>query len=198
MALNLFTFWEKIYAYPFCRMYFQKPMKAFKLSLWIFLGIACLALLLQQGQTTIENEVLIQKPRAQVFEYVSTPAYWPRWHPSSLGVTGTTDHSLEPGEKVREEFEVAGRKGSVEWTVVEKNAPSLWSIEGEIAGGRGSGGTITYRLEEVGGATRFVRTFSYHIPGFFYKIVNRLYYKGRVKKESRQAVEALKKVLEAS
>jgi uncharacterized protein YndB with AHSA1/START domain len=76
------------------------------------------------------KSIQIQTPIEEVFEYVTTPGNWPAWHPSSLGVDGATDHSLEPGEQVTEEYRVAGRRGRVVWTVRERKAPRTWVIDG--------------------------------------------------------------------
>ncbi|HYM70852.1 MAG TPA: SRPBCC family protein [bacterium] len=62
--------------------------------------------------TRIETTVLIQAPIERVFEFVTTPGHWPLWHPSSLGISGATDHSLAVGERTVEEFLVAGRRGA--------------------------------------------------------------------------------------
>jgi uncharacterized protein YndB with AHSA1/START domain len=85
--------------------------------------------------TRIRSGTRIRRPAEQVFDYVTTPANWPRWHPSSLAVSDGADHSLEPGEQVTEEFRVAGRRGSVVWTVRERTPPRRWVIEGQVAGG---------------------------------------------------------------
>ena len=63
--------------------------------------------------TRIYTTAQIHTPADRVFDYVTTPGNWPVWHPSSLGVGGATDHSLEPDEQVTEEFQVAGRRGRV-------------------------------------------------------------------------------------
>ena len=65
--------------------------------------------------TRLYTTIQIQAPTERVFDYVTTPGNWPVWHPSSLGVSGATDHSLEPGERVTEGFLVAGRRGRVVW-----------------------------------------------------------------------------------
>jgi len=50
-----------------------------------------------QPDTRIANEIVIARPPQQVYDYVTTPANWPRWHPSSLAVRGATDHPLVLG-----------------------------------------------------------------------------------------------------
>src|SRR5687768_15658043 len=95
--------------------------------------------------TRIYTTIHIERPVEQVFEFVTTPANWPQWHPSSLGVSAGADHSLQVGERVVEEFLVAGRRGRVIWTVKEREEPRRWVIGGEIVG-RNNGGVISYQL----------------------------------------------------
>jgi uncharacterized protein YndB with AHSA1/START domain len=106
----------------------------------------------------------ISRPVEEVFDYVTSPGNWPRWHPSSLAVSGATDHSPRVGEQVTEEFLVAGRHGTVVWTVRESLPPLRWRIDGEIVGA-GSGGTVTYALAPMPSGTRFWREFAYDLPG---------------------------------
>src|SRR5262249_3916184 len=73
----------------------------------------------RSAMTTVVTAAAIERPPAVVFDFVTTPAHWLEWHPSSLGLDGATDHSLQVGEAVTEAFRVAGRKGSVTWRVVE-------------------------------------------------------------------------------
>src|SRR5262249_24724679 len=112
----------------------------------------------KQTMHRVYTSATIARPITHVFEYVSTPGKWPEWHPSSLGVTGAADHSLEVGEQCTESFLVAGRRGQVVWTVRERVAPSRWVIEGVVQKS-GGGGTITYTLAPVEGGTSFEREF---------------------------------------
>lgn len=146
-------------------------------------------------ETRIRDEIIINRPVEAVFDYVTTPGNWPRWHPSSLSVTGSTDCSLEVGEQVTEEYQVAGRQGTVVWTVTEREHPRRWVIEGQIVG-RGAGGTVAYTLAPANGATRFVREFSYPTPGLWFQLLNRLLVRRRIAAESTTAVRRLKEVLE--
>src|SRR5438270_11932576 len=103
----------------------------------------------------IVTTVHIERPVEQVFDFLTTPANWPRWHPSSLGVGGAADHSLEPGEQVTEEFQVAGLRGTAVWTARERQAPRRWVIDG--VADNGNRATITYTLAGQGGGTDFER-----------------------------------------
>jgi uncharacterized protein YndB with AHSA1/START domain len=130
----------------------------------------------------------------RVFEYVTTPGNWPEWHPSSLGVSGATDHSLEPGEKVTEEFLVAERRGRVVWTVREREASRRWVIDGKVEGG--GGGTITYAMTPNADGTTFERDFVYSMPSRLLALLDRLVLRPRVEAESAEALRRLKEALE--
>jgi uncharacterized protein YndB with AHSA1/START domain len=150
-----------------------------------------------QADTRIVSEIIIGRPPQQVYGYVTTPANWPRWHPSSLAVRGATDHSLALGESVVEDFIVAGRRGTVTWTVVARDAPVRWSIEGKNTDSRG-GGSVTYTLRPEGGGTRFERVLTYHMPNLLAAILDNFGVRERVAAESAEAVARLKAVLEKS
>ncbi|MEM5388382.1 SRPBCC family protein [Paraburkholderia phymatum] len=150
--------------------------------------------------TRIVTVERIARPNTAVFDYVTTPAYWPAWHPSSLSVTGATDHSLVVGEQTTEEFRVAGRRGRVVWTVVERNRPEKWTIDGKIEGR--PAGTVSYSMTPdangTGGAngTRFERTFIYRSPTLWFALLNEVLLRAKIQAESDEAVERLKNVLE--
>ena len=137
----------------------------------------------------------IRRPIEQVFDYVTTPGNWPKWHPSSLKVTGATDHSLGVGEQVTEDFMVARRRGRVVWTVREREAPRRWLIQAKVEGG--GGGTVGYTLTQEGDATIFEREFIYRTPGLLFKLLDWLIMRRRIKGESAQALSNLKRLLEA-
>ncbi|MFM0324347.1 SRPBCC family protein [Caballeronia glebae] len=145
--------------------------------------------------TRIISIVEIQRAPSAVFEFVTTPAYWPAWHPSSLSVEGTTDHPLEVGEQVAEEFRVAGRRGRVVWTVSVKTYPVRWSIDGVIDGR--AAGTVTYTLASQTNGTRFVREFTYRAPSLWFALLNWIVLKRTIQSESDEAVMRLKRLLES-
>ena len=143
---------------------------------------------------TIVTDAVIRRPVAEVYDYVTTPAHWLVWHPSSLGLHGATDHSLQVGEEVTEDFRVAGRRGSVTWKVIERHAPQRWAIRGLVAtGGRG---TITYTLAPAAEGTAFRREFVYAMPNRVTELLDRLFVRRRIEKESVEAVRRLKHALE--
>lgn len=139
----------------------------------------------------IYTTIQIPRPVEEVFNYVTAPQSWPQWHPSSIGVSGATDHSLEVGEQVVEEFIVAGRQGKATWTVKERVFPRRWVIDGLINGSR-NGGVVTYRLTPRSGGTFFEREFVYPTRGFLFTMLDLLVIKRRVKAESKLALKQLR------
>jgi uncharacterized protein YndB with AHSA1/START domain len=144
--------------------------------------------------TSIVTVLPIARPREAVFDYVTTPVHWPAWHPSSLSVTGAIDHPLGLGEQTTEEFRVAGRRGHVVWTVVERKRPEKWTIDGVIAGR--PAGTVSYALTPDADGTQFERTFTYRSPTLWFALLNAVLLRAKIQAESDEAVERLKDVLE--
>ena len=146
--------------------------------------------------TRIRSSVEIARDPDLVFDYVTTPANWPKWHPSSLGVSGAVDHPLDLGEQVTEDSLVAGRRGQAVWTVVEREAPERWVIAGEVNGR--PAGAIIYTVTAAGAGTRFDRELVYASPNLLFAVLNRISIHARIERESAEAVLRLKQILESS
>jgi uncharacterized protein YndB with AHSA1/START domain len=144
--------------------------------------------------TRIRSEATIGRPPSDVFDYVTTPANWPQWHPSSVAVTGDAGHPLDVGERCTEEFVVAGRHGVTEWTVVERVRPERWKIEAHPA--NGGHATITYQLGPDASGTHFSRTLLYELPNAMLALLDILILRRRIKRESATALTNLRRVLE--
>jgi uncharacterized protein YndB with AHSA1/START domain len=145
--------------------------------------------------TRIFTETHLNKPIADVFDYVTTAGNWPAWHPSSLGVSGATNHSALIGEQITERFLVAGRRGEAVWMVRERQSPTRWIIEGQTSSG--GGGTITYTLTPTKGGTHFAREFVYFFHNPLFRLLDGLLVRPRIQAESAEALRRLKQVLEA-
>jgi uncharacterized protein YndB with AHSA1/START domain len=110
----------------------------------------------------VRSTIHIDRPVEQVFTFVTTPGNWPLWHPASRKVMGTTDHSLNPGAQVTEEFQMFGRQMSIVWTVRERVFPRRWVIDGvETSGARS---TIAYTMNPEGSGTAYVRELTLTTP----------------------------------
>ena len=158
-------------------------------------AVAALFAPIDAGTTWIVDEIAIGEPPATVYAYVTTPANWPKWHPSSRAVHGDAGHPLTVGESVVEDFVVAGQRGTVTWRVVERDSPARWKIAGTIDGREA--GTVSYELAAADGGTRFVRTFVYRRPSLFFALADRFVLRQRIDGESREALQGLKRQLEA-
>jgi uncharacterized protein YndB with AHSA1/START domain len=143
--------------------------------------------------TRIVVAINIHRPIGVVFDYVTTPANWPAWHPASRAVSGSADHSLLIGEQVTEEFVAGGRHGSCVWQVTQREIPYLWTITTSTPQVRAE---ITYRLKAQGEQTFFEREFTYATSGIWFWILDLLLMRRRMARESRIALEQLKERLE--
>jgi len=176
-------------------------VKVHKLFAWLAAAAAfALALVVvvfvpvDAGITEVRTEADIARARGEVYQYVTTPANWPRWHPSSVAVIGDATHSLVVGESVVEEFKVAGQHGFVTWRVIGRETDRLWRIEGQIDGHLA--GVITYTLSDKDGGTHFDRQFEYPSRTLLFAILNALTLRERVIAESEQALAQLRTVLD--
>lgn len=147
--------------------------------------------------TRVFTETDIARPVAEVYDYVTTPGNWPRWHPSSIAVSGANDHSLVVGEQVTEDFRVAGQRGRCVWTVTEREAPRRWVIT-TVVEGTNTHGEVAYALTAKAGGTRFERTFTYEAPANAPALPEplRLAAQQMVEQESAEALRRLKIALE--
>ena len=144
--------------------------------------------------TVVQNAARIAVSPARLFAYVTTPANWPQWHPSSVRVTGDTDHPLLAGESCTEEFVVAGRSGACLWTVREREPDARWVIDTTTRGGYAR---IEYALEADGDGTRFTRTLQYRMPNVLLALLDVLVIRRRITRESSLALQRLQARVEA-
>jgi uncharacterized protein YndB with AHSA1/START domain len=147
--------------------------------------------------TRIVSRIALDQSPATVFDFVTAPAYWPRWHPASLTVDATDSRSFQVGEQVCEHIAVAGFRGRVLWTVREWQRPSRWVIAGQAERGGGRA-TIRYDLASDGAGTLFTRTLEYRMPNVLLSLLDGLFIKRRMIAQSTQALERLREVLNRS
>jgi uncharacterized protein YndB with AHSA1/START domain len=143
----------------------------------------------------IYNSIHINRPIERVFDFITTPANWPQWHPASVSVSGNTGHSLLPGEKITEDISVAGRRGQVTWLVRGCSAPRRWVIDGN--GKDGGRATITYTLSPHPDGTNFERELVYTMPNALLAVLDWLIIRSRMKADSAEALRRLKRLLES-
>jgi hypothetical protein len=144
----------------------------------------------------IQHSILIRKPAAQVYDYLTTPKHWPAFHPASLEETGATDHPLQVGEQHREKFRTRGWTGYINWTTLDADRPFHFRIRGEV---EGIGGKllITFRTAERPDGVELSRELLYTRSNWLLRLVDKLYLHGHMTRESHIAWEQLKRNLES-
>ena len=149
--------------------------------------------------TRIVTTILIERPPAMVFDYVTSPGYWPQWHPSSVSAEmpdgQVADHPLGAGEQAREYIAVGSHRDHVVWTALRCECPRHWVISGRA--GSGGSAILTYELEAQGpGATLFRRELVYSLPqGVRFLWLGPLIH-WQMERSSRLGLRQLKAVLE--
>ena len=171
----------------------KRRIPYFGLALLVGLAVLLLAPL-PLPPARIHSSVVIARAPADLYAYVTTPANWPRWHPSSLAVMGATDHPLRIGEQVGEDFIVAGYEGRVLWTVIQREPPTAWTISGKIEDG--GSGRISYHLTATDEGTLFERDFDYARPNLLFVLADAFKLHRLIGTESAEALRRLKAVLE--
>ena len=158
----------------------------------LLLGAAVVFALAASGSPVVSS-IRIHRPIGDVFAFFTTPKNWPLWHSASISVSGATDHSLEVGEEVTEEFRAGNGKGTAVWRVTARDAPQLWRIE--TAPGK-TLVTITYRLRTDGEDTVFERDMEYRFGGLWFSLLDPFLIRPHMERESVQAVANAKEILE--
>ncbi len=141
----------------------------------------------------IRTAITITQPIQRVFDFVTNIHNYTNWHSSSW--IGLSDHPMQVGETVTEEFSVGGHHGRIEWQVQESNPPRRWVMSGHAEGGGTA--TITYTFTPETHGTRFRSEFVHNIPALFAQRGDFLTLHNQLEAESAQASRRLKQVLES-
>jgi uncharacterized protein YndB with AHSA1/START domain len=147
-------------------------------------------------ETHLVHSIDVAASPDRVFDYVTTPANWPRWHPQSRAVSGVVDRTPQPGEQTIEDFEIAGRRGRAIWTSGTVDAPRRWAFAGRNESG-GGGAHIAYTLTPAPGGTHFERDIVYRGDNLLFAVVNALKIKGIMDADSAEALRRLKRAIES-
>lgn len=135
----------------------------------------------------------IARPQIAVFEFVTNPALWKRWHPATIAVSGVPNRPLTHGETVDEQIQAGPRRFSARWTVVECKPPRRWVIETDSAEGAAR---ITYKLSEQEGICYFERVLEYESKRLPWKWFDGNLTRRMLMRQSDEALHNLKRVIE--
>ena len=141
----------------------------------------------------VETEIVIARPIADVFNYVTTPALWHTWHPATVSVRDVPVRPLVLGETMRELIAVAGRRSEALWTVCACDSPSRWEICTDTPRGAAH---IVYRLTAIDGGSRFQRTLGFRSKQQPWRALDSTFTRWVLVRQSARALANLKAVLE--
>jgi len=144
--------------------------------------------------TRLFHRIRIAHPPQQVFDYVTTPALWPEWHPSSLRLGTGADRPLKAGTHFEEDVRTAGREGHLRWQVRRCEPPRLWVADAEVDNGAQL--TLSYRVSPDDHGALFERELVYTLPHVFLRVLNLLLLRRRIARESALSLQQLKQRLE--
>jgi hypothetical protein len=138
--------------------------------------------------------VHIGRPPRDVFDYVSTPALWPTWHPATAAVREVPDRPLGCGETVVETSAFAGRRTDTRWTVVDCVPPSRWEIVTENPQGSAR---IVYQIDPAASGSMFQRTLMFRSARWPWRWLDSTLLRAVLVRQSARALANLQAVLEA-
>lgn len=144
--------------------------------------------------TRLFHRIRIARPPQQVFDYATTPARWPEWHPSSLRLEPGAEQPLKAGARFEEDVRAGGRAGHLRWQVRRCEPPRLWIADAEVSNGAQL--TLTYRISPDDGGVLFERELLYRLPNVVLRLLNQLLLRRRLTAESALSLQQLKQVLE--
>lgn len=138
----------------------------------------------------ILNKVRIYAPIETVFGIVTTAKFWPKWHPSTIRVGGTTERPYQLGDQIDQVAYIAGQTRVGTWTVTEHTPLEKSKLEmgdGTLA--------VRYTFAILPGCTRVIRRLTY--PA---RMANAAYDLSALEmllhNESAQGLQQLKRLIE--
>lgn len=141
----------------------------------------------------IDRAIDLAAPPVDVFDFVTTPAFWTLWRPATQEVFDPTDHPLLYGEIVTEIMSVARRRCTAEWSVIASEPPHLWSMATDTPAGEAR---ITYRLAPCPRGTRLIRTVAYRCHRAPIRWLDNTLLRWILTRHTERALNNLKKILE--
>jgi len=143
----------------------------------------------------IDRAINLSVPPVDVFDFVTTPAFWTLWRPATQEVFDPTDHPLLYGEIVTEILSIAGRRLNAEWSVIASEAPYLWAMATDTPLGEAR---ITYRLSPSPQGTRLIRTIAYRCHHAPLRWLDNTVLRWILTRHTERALKRLKQILEAN
>ena len=143
----------------------------------------------------VRQSIEIDAPIERVWEVVMDPERLGEWVSIHRAVSDVPDGPLTRGSQFRQEMRLKRVPLKVQWEVTECEAPRLATWRGEAAAGAKA--RIQYRLEDLGGSTRFDYENEFELPaGPIGKVAGRAFNAVSGDREARKTLANLKHLIE--
>jgi uncharacterized protein YndB with AHSA1/START domain len=141
----------------------------------------------------IVNQIEVDAPAAEVFDYVTDPGRFPEWQANVVG--GHMDHETSLGAICNTTRRIGGREREVTSEVTKYNPPSSWAVHGTDGPIRA---TVDVAVEPLPGTDRTRLTISLDFEGHgIGKVLVPLLVRPQSRKEMQRNMSRLKARLEA-
>lgn len=146
----------------------------------------------------IVNEIIIDKPVEEIFDFVTRPARWYEWFVSSQK-SNLEDRSFKVEEcfsidTIQKLFETLPFqiKKTINYKVVEYTPPSNWRI---VAESPEITTDTSYEISDLEGKSKFTRVFIYNPKGIF-KIIEPILLRRTIARDAEISLHKLKSRIE--
>jgi uncharacterized protein YndB with AHSA1/START domain len=143
--------------------------------------------------TAIVNQIEVDAPAAEVFDYVTDPERFPEWQANVVG--GRMDHETSIGAICNTTRRIGGREREVTSEVTKYDPPTSWAVHGIDGPIRA---TVDVTVEPLTGTDRTRLTISLDFEGYgIGKVLVPLLVRPQSRKEMQRNMTRLKTRLEA-
>jgi uncharacterized protein YndB with AHSA1/START domain len=141
----------------------------------------------------IVNQIEVDVPATEVFDYVTDPQRFPEWQANVVG--GSMNHETSIGAICNTTRRIGGRERQVTSEVTKYNPPSTWAVQGLDGPIRA---IVDVTVEPLTGAERTRLTISLNFEGHgIGKVLVPLLVRPQSRKEMQRNMTRLKERLEA-
>ncbi|HVJ61768.1 MAG TPA: SRPBCC family protein [Tahibacter sp.] len=130
----------------------------------------------------------------QAYDYLTVPACWHEWHAASLGTEPDAHVSQPKGATFEENIRTAGFRRRLHWRVVDAQRPDHWEAAATMDDG--SRVRLRYDFAANGEGTRFTRTLDYTVRPWWLRVVDAVFGRLRIRRESTAALAKLQRHFE--
>lgn len=128
------------------------------------------------------------------YDYLTVPACWHEWHAASLGTVPDTRVSQPKDATFDENIRTAGFRRRLHWRVVDARRPDYWEAAATMDDG--SRVRLRYDFAASGEGTVFTRTLDYTVRPWWLRVVDAVFGRLRIRRESAVALAKLQRRFE--